>query len=367
MLKRLAVSENVSDTANFERRYMMQKKKTFHIPVFVPHKGCPHDCIFCNQKKITGQDEEVHISDIEKIVDEHLSSILSRVSREKAYIEIAFFGGSFTGIEIERQKELLSIANRYLKDGKIEGIRCSTRPDYINDDILEMVKSYGMSVIELGVQSTDEDVLLASNRGHSYEQVVKACKLIKSYDISLGLQMMTGLPGDTFEKSVKTAQDLISLNPSCVRIYPTLVMENTGLYEMYKTGIYSPFSLNETLDLCCELVKMFYSEGIDVIRIGLQTTDNINKDTVIGPYHPAIAELIQGRLVRDVIEKNADLTSSIINLTVNKSMVSSASGHNRENKKYFKEKYDTDIKIVISDMLSRDYVVLDNKKYNIYG
>ncbi len=344
----------------------MQKKKIFHIPVFVPHKGCPHDCIFCNQKKITGQDEEVHISDIEKIVDEHLSSILSRVSREDAYIEIAFFGGSFTGIEIERQKELLTVANKYLKDGKIDGIRCSTRPDYINDDILKMVKFYGMSVIELGVQSTDKDVLLASNRGHSYDDVIKACELIKRYDISLGLQMMTGLPCDTYEKSVKTAQDLITLNPSCVRIYPTLVMENTGLYELYKNGLYSPFSLDETLHLCCKLVKMFYSANIDVIRIGLQTTDNINKDTVIGPYHPAIAELIQGRLVRDVVEKNVEFLSGVINLTVNKSMVSSASGHNRENKKYFKEKYGIDIKIDTSEVLSRDYVIVDNKKYNIY-
>ena len=344
----------------------MKDKKIFHIPVFVPHKGCPHDCIFCNQKKITGQDKEAHISDIKKLVDEHLDSILSKVSREKAYIEIAFFGGSFTGIEIERQTELLSLANKYLKDGKIDGIRCSTRPDYINDDILKMVKSYGMSVIELGVQSTDDDVLLSSNRGHTYDDVVKACELIKSHGITLGLQMMTGLPGDTFEKSVKTAQDLISLNPSCVRIYPTLVMENTGLYELYDNGKYSPFSLDETLDLCCKLVKMFYSSKIDVIRIGLQTTDNINENTVIGPYHPAIAELIQGRLVRDVIEKNANFSSKVINLLVNKSMVSSASGHNRANKKYFKEKYGADIKITTSDDISRDCIVVGDKKYNIY-
>ena len=344
----------------------MQKKKTFHIPVFVPHKGCPHDCIFCNQKKITGQVEEVCVTDIEKIVDKHLESILSNVSREDSYIEIAFFGGSFTGIEIERQKELLSVANKYLTDGKIDGIRCSTRPDYINDDILKMIKSYGMSVIELGVQSTDEDVLIASNRGHSYNDVVKACELIKGYDISLGLQMMTGLPSDTYEKSVKTAEDLISLNPSCVRIYPTLVMENTGLYDMYKNGLYTPFSLDETLRLCTRLVKMFYSANIDVIRIGLQTTDNINKDTVIGPYHPAIAELVQGRLVRDIVEKNANLTSGVVNITVNKSMVSSASGHNRENKRYFKDKYGVDLKINTDELLSREYVIVDNKKYNIY-
>jgi histone acetyltransferase (RNA polymerase elongator complex component) len=308
----------------------------------------------------------VCVGDIEKIVEEHLESILLNVPREDAYIEIAFFGGSFTGIEIEQQKELLSVANKYLTDGKIDGIRCSTRPDYINDDILKMVKSYGMSVIELGVQSTDEEVLMASNRGHSYNDVVKACKLIKKYDISLGLQMMTGLPADTYEKSVKTAEGLISLNPSCVRIYPTLVMENTGLYDMYKNGLYTPFSLDETICLCSQLVKMFYFSNIDVIRIGLQTTDNINKDTVIGPYHPAIAELIQGRLVRDVVEKNADLTSDSVNITVNKSMVSSASGHNRENKKYFKEKYGVDIKINTSEILSRDEVIVDNKKYNIY-
>ena len=196
--------------------------KNYRIPIFVPHLGCPHDCVFCNQKHITGQAAEVSADDAKEIINKYLSFI-----PEDAYTEIAFFGGSFTGIGLDKQSELLSVACEFLKSGKVQGIRCSTRPDCIDKKILDNLKKYRVTSIELGVQSSDDEVLKKSGRGHSFEDVRRACELIKKHQISLGLQMMLGLPGDTYEKALKTARDLISLKPDCVRIYPTLVVKDT--------------------------------------------------------------------------------------------------------------------------------------------
>ena len=336
--------------------------RNFHIPVFVPHKGCPHDCVFCNQKKITGQTGDVTPEYVASITDEYLESI-SSVPGEK-HIEIAFFGGSFTGIEPHKQIELLEVAHKYLSEGKIQGIRCSTRPDYINDEILTMLKSYGMSVIELGVQSTDEKVLQLANRGHSRDHVIKASELIKKYGISLGLQMMTGLPGDTAEKSLATARDIISLKPDCVRIYPTLVMDDTHLMEMYKKGEYEPFSLKDTVELCSELMVMFHKADIDVIRIGLQTTDNINAETVIGPYHGAIGELCMGALLRKTVEKY--VTEGEIQVFVHPSMVSAAIGHKGENREYFACEYKSVLRVKPDSSLERNLIRIFDKTVDIY-
>ncbi|MBQ8526008.1 MAG: radical SAM protein [Clostridia bacterium] len=338
--------------------------RIYHIPIFVPHKGCPHDCVFCNQKKITGQTDEVTPDTVEKTIDEYLGSI-SGSGNEERYIEVAFFGGSFTGIEPEQQAALMRVAHRYLLEGKIHAIRCSTRPDYINEEILSMLKEYGMSVIELGVQTTDSEVLKNANRGHSFDDVKRAAELIHSFGISLGLQMMTGLPGDTAEKSVRTAKDIISLRPDCVRIYPTLVMDGTHLMEMYRRGDYVPFTLEETVELCSELLVMFRRENIPVIRIGLQTTDNINADTVIGPYHAAIGELCTGRIVRHAIEKNMD-NSALLEVTVHPSMVSAAVGHKGENKRYFAERYNTRLKVVSVAASERNLIRIVDKIVDIY-
>ena len=260
--------------------------KTYHIPVFVPHKGCPHDCVFCNQRHITGQISETTPWDVVRIIEDNLSTV-----DENSYVEVAFFGGSFTAIEEDMQLSLLKAAYPYVKSGKVNGIRCSTRPDCISESILERFKAYGGTSIELGVQSTDDEVLLKSRRGHSYKDVCEASELIKSYGIELGVQMMLGLPGDTKEKMIKTAEDLLSLSPYCVRIYPTLVVEDTALHTMYEKGNYNPLELEETVDILAEIIPMFVKNGVEVIRVGLQTTDEINESTVKGPYNPAIREL----------------------------------------------------------------------------
>lgn len=331
---------------------MNSKKRIFRIPIFVPHKGCPHDCVFCNQKKITGHTDQCTPQSVAAITDEYIKSILKKCKREDAYIEIAYFGGSFTGIEFELQKQYMQAANKYLMQGKIDGIRCSTRPDYIDDNILCMLKQYGITTIELGVQTTDSECLKLSNRGHSFEDVKNASELIKNHGINLGLQMMTGLPGDTPQKSLKTADDIIALNPQCVRIYPTLVMEGTHLYTMYKKGEYKPFTLEQTVCLCAQLAEKFNNSNIEIIRIGLQTTDEINKDTVIGPYHPALAELCYGRLERNKIEKyiiENNLKNVRLKIESPKQNFSQIIGHSKENCIYFKNKYNIDIKLCQSE------------------
>ena len=208
-------------------------KRHFIIPIFIPHKGCPFDCVFCNQKRITGLQKDVTADEVEEHIIKYMDTIPEHIEK---HIEIAFYGGSFTGIELNIQKELLSVAYGWKKCGVVKDIRISTRPDYINSFILQHLKEYGVSIIELGVQSMSDYVLEKSGRGHSAQDVFMASKLIKKWDIKLGLQMMLGLPGDSVDQALKTADDLISLNPDFVRIYPTLVIKDTFLENEYYKG-----------------------------------------------------------------------------------------------------------------------------------
>ena len=211
-------------------------KKLYIIPIFVPHLGCPNDCIFCNQKSISGQKKNMTKEEAKKIIEDYLKSINS----EDAQIEIAFFGGSFTAIEKEKQEELLQLAYEYVKDGKVESIRISTRPDCIDKETLKRLKSYKVKTIELGVQSANDYILKRANRGHTFEDVKKASKLIRRYGFQLGHQMMVGLPESTKIDEINTAKALIKLKPKMVRIYPVLVVKNTKLEKEYENGEYQP-------------------------------------------------------------------------------------------------------------------------------
>lgn len=324
------------------------KQKTFHIPVFVPHKGCPHDCVFCNQRKITGQTEDMTPQRAKDIIDSHLASIEKHNPKGSYLAEIAFFGGSFTAIDKSSLQELLILAYSYVKEGRVTGIRCSTRPDCIDNEILTLCKKYGMTAIELGVQSADEQVLRLSCRGHTFEDVKTAASLIKSYGFELGLQMMTGLPGDTDEKSLFTARQIAALSPDSVRIYPTLVMQGTHLYDMYLGGTYTPVSLDAAVSLAMRIVSIFEKEGITILRIGLQTTDGVNSSTVVGPYHSAFAELVYGRLIRAKIEQHIlshSLTDTTLEIDAPSDKISQIVGHKKENVIYFKEKYNVNLKL----------------------
>ena len=333
--------------------------KHINIPIFVPHKGCPHDCVFCNQKKITGQTLDVTAGDVKGIIDEHLSTI----DITDAYVEVAFFGGSFTAIEMDKQTKLLQAVYPYVQSGRVNSVRCSTRPDAIDVDILENLRKYGVKTIELGVQSTDEEVLLKSNRGHGRDVVFSSSELIKDFGFELGLQMMLGLPGDTYEKSIQTAKDIISQSPKCVRIYPTLVVEETGLLDMYKRGEYKPFDFELTLNLCAELLKMFYKADIDVIRVGLQTTDNINENTVIGPYHPSFRELCESRIIRNLIEDNIDENTDSVTVLVNGKNISKAVGNKKSNILYFSEKYNISVNVLSDETIDINHIILKSKNF----
>lgn len=310
--------------------------KHSNVAIFVPHNGCPHCCSFCNQVKITGRQSQPTEQDIIHAVNIAMNS--KNYDPEKS--EIAFFGGSFTAIERAYMIRLLSTAYSYVKDGSFCGIRISTRPDYINDEILTVLKSYGVKSIELGTQSMDNEVLKANDRGHSAEDVEKAVALIKSYGFSLGLQMMTGLYKSTIEKDYYTALKICELKPETVRIYPTVIMKDTKLAEYYEQGIYQTYTLEETVTLCAELLKMFKENNVEVIRLGLHSTEDIKKGMLAGAYHPSFGELCFSRLYRNGVEeylRKNSFEKGNYTVYVNPQEISKVTGQKKSNIDYFKE------------------------------
>ncbi len=334
--------------------------KHYNIPIFVPHKGCLNDCVFCNQKRITGTLADITTDDIEKTIEEYLKTL----PKNDRIIEVAFFGGSFTGIDFDVQGQFLSAAHKYIKSGLINGIRLSTRPDYINNKVLDQLKKFDVTTIELGVQSLDENVLIASNRGHSVEDVYSAVKLIREYGFSLGLQMMTGLPADTDEISIETAKKIISLKPDFVRIYPTLVLKDTKLEDMYNCGEYLPQELNCAVSLCKKLVLMFLDANIPVIRISLQTTDEIspNGSLIAGPFDPQFRELVESEIYFDkfLCALNEKSLKDVV-ISVNTKELSKAIGPNKSNIDKFKKNHDINLKIVGDDKIKTgDFCIINN-------
>lgn len=307
----------------------------YNIPVFVPHKGCPNDCSFCNQKRITGKQQEQKTEDIRREIEQYLLTL-----EKERYVEIAFFGGSFTGIERERQLELLSMAEEFIKKGEVNGIRLSTRPDYINKEVLDYLKAYGVTAIELGVQSMDENVLKMNNRGHSVAQVKEAAELIKSYGcFSLGLQQMLGLYGADEKSDVESAKKIAELLPETVRIYPTIVLDETKLSALYEAGEYAPYTLEQAVEVGSRAYEIYTQAAIKVIRMGLQATEAINeKGDILGPYHSSYGELVKSRCIRREIEQNVAGKKGKVVLKVNPTFVSKVVGNKKSNIAYFRSK-----------------------------
>ena len=297
-----------------------------NISIFVPHLGCKHMCSFCNQVYISGHEEKPDARTIEKAVEDAVKS--PRFNSKTA--EIAFFGGSFTAIDMDYQNELLSTAYKFIKQGVVRGIRISTRPDAIDENILDNLKKYGVTSIELGAQSMDDEVLFLNKRGHSSYDVEKASKLIKEYGFELGLQMMTGLFGDTYEKSIATAEKIADLKPETVRIYPTIVLKNTYLAKLYEEGKYSPQTLEEASEVCGELLSFFESKNINVIRLGLHSIEE--ESFIAGPWHWAFGELcvssIYMKKAKKMLEKEQKGNYTLI---VNKNEISKMIGQRKSN------------------------------------
>lgn len=309
------------------------------IPIFIPFLGCPHDCAFCNQVKITNYRDEADADSIRAQIEDYLSYFKDKKSPK----EIAFYGGSFTGLPYETMISYLDIAGEYKKKGIIDRIRLSTRPDYINNSILDTLKTYGVDTIELGIQSFCDEVLEANERGHTANQSRLASRLIKEYGFTLGHQIMPGLYKDSEERIIATALESAMIHPDIARIYPTLVIKDTKLERLYKEGLYEPLSLEDAVRISAEVLMIFEYKNINVIRIGLQPTENINegKDVVAGPFHPAMRQLVESYIYRlyleDIINKE-NLTGDFL-IHAKAREISLIAGNKKSNKKYFYDKY----------------------------
>ena len=309
--------------------------KHINVALFVPHAGCPHDCSFCNQKTISGKESSLQVQEI----DEAVKTALSTADCNKG--EIAFFGGSFTAIDRDYMVSLLERAKHYIDKGLFAGIRISTRPDCINEEILSVLKHYGVTAIELGCQSMDDEVLSLNRRGHTAGDVASAARLIKSYGFEFGVQMMTGLFGDTDEKCIETAKKLIALGPDTARIYPTVVLEGTALAELYRQGAYTPQSVEDASVLCAELLLLFRQSGVRVIRLGLHSGGNVEEGYVAGAYHPAFREICESRIyLKKVLEaiENGRVQKGKIEITVSSRYISMLTGQKKSNISYLKDR-----------------------------
>ncbi len=300
----------------------------------MPQIGCPHRCSFCNQYVITGQER---IPSEEEIAAAVQTAVRSGADPENS--EIAFFGGSFTAIEPEARRALLEAAYPFVRMGLFRGIRISTRPDAISDEILDELKSFGVTAIELGAQSMEDAVLVKNRRGHTALDTVRASGMIRDAGFSLGLQMMTGLYGQSVQSALETAETLIRLKPDTVRIYPTIIMPDTELAALYERGEYRPQKLSEAVDLCARLIDLFRQAGILVIRAGLHDEEGLRERRVAGPYHPAFRELCESRIFRNRAEKLTEgLLRTSVALAVNPRDLSKAIGQKRENIQYFESR-----------------------------
>jgi histone acetyltransferase (RNA polymerase elongator complex component) len=315
------------------------------IPFFITHAGCPHQCVFCNQKNITGKNKPPDASSLSSSINQYLSA-----RRDTEPVQVAFYGGSFTALPLAGQKTYLEAVRPFITSGSVANIRLSTRPDSITPDILAVLGSYGVSTIELGVQSMDDEVLKRSGRGHSSADARKACNLLRAEGFSIGLQLMPGLPGDAPETFQETVSQVISLKPDFVRIYPALVIKDTPLAELYRAGRYSPLPLDDAVLLCHQAVERFEQAGIEVIRVGLQPTAELERPGTIlaGPWHPAFRQLVESSRF---LEKICSLLSTgdragTVTLLVNPADLSTAIGQKRRNIDAVKVRYGRVIKVL---------------------
>ncbi|MCB0805951.1 MAG: radical SAM protein [Bacteroidales bacterium] len=313
------------------------KKKHFNIPVFIPEAACPFQCIYCNQRKISGK---LHLPDaleINNIIEDHLTTL----PKKDATVELAYFGGNFTGFTSDVQKNFLNLVNPYIRSGEISGIRLSTRPDYINPEILDLLKDHHVKTIELGAQSMDDEVLKKSKRGHTARDTEMAANMIIERGFNLGLQMMIGLPGDTFEKSLYTAQRITELGATETRIYPTLVIRDTILEKHYLEGRFEPLTLEDAVSWSAELLQVFEEAKVKVLKLGLHPSEGLlsGSDLVAGPWHQSFRELVLTRIWRQKLQLLLGLDSETVCIEVPSKEINYAVGYGGSNKKMLLQKF----------------------------
>ncbi len=335
--------------------------KHYNIPIFLPELACPFRCVYCNQFSITGKQQLPDIQDVKNTIDKYLDSF----KEADRVVEVAFFGGNFTGLPEKMQDDFLKIVQPYLEKGVIDGIRCSTRPDYIDEKRVKILKSFGMKNIELGAQTTNDEILRKCGRGHSFQDIENASQIIVDEGITLGLQMMLGLPFDSFENDMQTARDIVRLGAKETRIYPCIVVKDTELERMYKNGEYKPLALDEAVEQSATLYEYFTENDVKVLRLGLHTSDDLNGEALIaGPYHKNFAEMVFSRLWGRKFDKIDEKTDKIV-IEVPEDQLNHAIGYQGENKKKLQERYknvvvvgtrratspQTDVTIIASSMM----------------
>lgn len=336
------------------------------IPVFIPHSGCPHQCAFCNQSVITCQDDRSAKSKgvlpacdlIDQTIQEYLE-----YKKDRKKVELAFFGGNFLGLDPDDILRLLECVQPWVNKGKIDTIRFSTRPDTISNDSLDLIEPYPVSVIELGIQSMNEGVLLKSRRGHTTEDTIQAIRLLKERNYTAGVQVMVGLPGDTDMTLMESTQLVAELKPDLARIYPLMVLKGSLLEEWYHQGKYEPLSLEKSIELVKEMVHIFKENQVKVIRMGLQASDIMEDDSMLiaGPWHPAFGHLVFSRILYDraceiIDNRMPDIPDPIL-LKVHPSCESRLRGDKNSNIVRLKERYpNVDIIIETDDSVSVDDV-----------
>jgi len=334
--------------------------KHYTIPIFIPELACPFRCVFCNQRKISGHITIPTPEEVIKIVKDHLASF-KRIHRK---VDVAFFGGNFTGIPLADQEAFLNLVQPFLDSGDIQGIRLSTRPDYINPQVLDLLQKYRVTTIELGAQSFDDRVLKASFRGHTAQQTTNASRAILRHGFELGLQMMIGLPGDTERSALQTAHRIVELGASSTRIYPTLVIKDTALHQWYAEGKYSPLSLEEAIRITALLLPIFEEGHVRVIRTGLHPSEGLvpDKELVAGPFHPQFKELVLSAMwLETLLEATSKTISSKVILEIPKGQLNYAIGHKGYNRAQLLRKFDTVSFVEKEELKGRKVVVVEGE------
>lgn len=336
-------------------------KSKWIIPVFIPHYGCPHQCIFCNQHQITGQGQSVTPEYVYTVIERWLTHIDPSATN----IEVAFYGGSFTALPLKTQQLLLAPAKRALVAGKITALRVSTRPDCITTAVIDLLRTNGVSTVELGVQSLDNQVLTRAGRGHTAEDVLAAVRLLKEQGLAVGIQLMPGLPGETFLSLVATTVATIALKPQFVRIYPVVVLAGTPLAQLYREYCYQPLSMAQAVEQAAFMHVLFEDHNIQVIRTGLQATSELDKATVVlaGPYHPAFGELVTAYIYKQSVDAWLEKLKPVGKVTIHCSqqLVSKVRGQKNSNMLDWSANYKEASFTIIPDLPINNNLVIEYK------
>ena len=331
------------------------------IPIFIPHMGCPHQCIFCNQRAITGKSAQTPSLDQ---IHQEVNRFLKFGKERPSTTQISFFGGSFLGLEKETIRSLLETAMHFVRAKDVDSIRFSTRPDTVSQESLSLLDGFPVSTVELGVQSMNDHVLDAAGRGHRASDTLVAAGLLKNRGYELGLQMMVGLPEDDEDGAMETARRIAGLEPDFVRIYPTLVLEGSQLAGRYRDGRFHPMALAACVTLVKRLFLYFNTHHIPVVRMGLQASDGLTRagGFIAGPHHPAFGHLVHGEIVLDAISSALDRMEKRpepLTISIHPSMVSRVQGLNKKNICRLKKTFDLkNIVLHQDERLAKNHLVV---------